>query len=98
MQELKRFRAARISSQRAGIGATFDGPARALECAVSLSRVLRGKGIDHRMGVHTGEISREVGILKGTAMDIASDVAKHAGNAEILVSRTVHDLVRNNFV
>ncbi len=93
MQELKRFRAARISSQRAGIGATFDGPARALECAVSLSRVLRGKGIDHRMGVHTGEISREVGILKGTAMDIASDVAKHAGNAEILVSRTVHDLV-----
>lgn len=92
-QELRRFRATRVSSQSAGIAATFDGPARAMECALSVSRSLRQRGLAHRIGVHTGEISLDPEVLEGTAMDISLDVAGHARENEILASRTVNDLV-----
>ncbi len=91
--ELRRFRANRITVLPDGVAATFDGPARALECAVSVSRLLRGRGLEHRIGVHTGEISVAGAGLEGTAMDISSNVAGHATSNEILASRTVHDLV-----
>ena len=93
LKELGRFRATRVVSQPPVVIATFDGPARGLECAVAVSRALRQSGIDHRIGVHTGEIDLEATVLEGTAMDIASDVASHASSNEILASRTVHDLV-----
>ena len=92
-QELRRFRATRVAGRPDGVAATFDGPARALECAVSVSRLLRGRGLEHRIGVHTGEISLAGAGLEGTAMDISADVAGHAAGNEILASRTVHDLV-----
>lgn len=92
-EQLQRFRATRIASQPGGIAATFDGPARALECAVSLSRLLHGRNLDYQLAVHTGEVRLEAGTLEGTAMNIASDVADRARNEEILVSRTVNDLV-----
>jgi pimeloyl-ACP methyl ester carboxylesterase len=92
-RELRRFRATRVSSQPAGVAATFDGPARAMECAVSVSRSLRQLGLDHRIGVHTGEISLDPEVLEGTARNISCDVANHARDNEILASRTVHDLV-----
>lgn len=54
--ELRRFRATHVAAQDgAGIAATFDGPARALECARSLSLLLSAAGIHHRIGVHAGE-------------------------------------------
>ena len=93
VQELNRFRATRVVSRPLVVTATFDGPARALECAVSASRVLRQRGIEHRIGVHTGEIDLEGSVLEGTALEIASDVARQASRNEVLVSRTVHDLV-----
>jgi pimeloyl-ACP methyl ester carboxylesterase len=92
-QTLRRFRATRVLQRPDGIVATFDGPARALECALSVSRLLREVGQDHRIGVHTGQISVDAEVLEGTAMDVSSDVAGHAGENEILVSRTVNDLV-----
>lgn len=97
-EEARRFRATRISPQPAGIAATFDGPARALECARSVSSLLRSEGVDHRVGVHAGEISLEGTALEGVALKIASDVADHAGNNEVLVSRTVNDLVAGSGV
>ena len=90
---LQRFRATRISRQKDGIAATFDGPARGLECALSVSRVLQEEGFDHRIGVHTGEIDADATSVEGTAMEISTDVAGHAGKNEILASRTVNDLV-----
>jgi pimeloyl-ACP methyl ester carboxylesterase len=93
LQELNHFRVNRVVWQPSLVVSTFDGPARALECAVSVSRWLRDEGIDHRMGVHTGEIEFEDGVPNGKAVDITADVAGHATRNEILVSRTVHDLV-----
>jgi len=92
-QELRRFRASRVAARPDGVAATFDGPARALECAVSVSRLLRARGLEHHIGVHTGEIRLDGADLQGTAMDISSDVAARAASNEILASRTVHDLV-----
>jgi len=92
-EELRRYRAARVSSAATGVTATFDGPARALACAISVSRLLRQRGIGHRIGVHTGEISLDATAPGGPAMAISADVAAHAAENEILASRTVHDLV-----
>jgi len=96
--ELHRLRATRISLQSGGRAATFDGPARAAECALRISRLLRHRDIVHRIGVHTGEIGLEGAHLEGTAMNIASDVASRAVDGEILVSRTVSDLVAGSGV
>jgi len=92
-QALRQHRATRIAERPDGIAATFDGPARALECAVAVSRLLRARGIEHQIGLHTGEISLAGTELEGTAMNISADVAGHATGNEILASRTVHDLV-----
>jgi pimeloyl-ACP methyl ester carboxylesterase len=97
-EEIRRFRATRISSQHEGIAATFDGPARALECARSVSSLLRSNAVDHRIGVHAGEISLERETLDGVAVNIAADVANRAGINEVLVSRTVNDLVAGSGV
>lgn len=91
--EILRFRATRVSLEQADMLATFDGPARALECAVAVSRLLRAGGIDHRIGVHTGEIAVGNQTLAGAAMDIVADVADQALDNEILASRTVNDLI-----
>jgi DNA-binding winged helix-turn-helix (wHTH) protein/esterase/lipase len=97
-RELNRFRCGRLEVRPDGIVATFDGPARALACAVSVSRLLRRDGVHYRIGVHTGEIDLATGSLQGTALDIASDVASNARDSEILVSRTVNDLVAGSGV
>jgi class 3 adenylate cyclase len=79
-----------------GILATFDSPARAIRCAVALAEDLGGLGIQLRAGLHTGEIElrngdgRDVG---GIAVHIAARVMAAAAPGEVLVSRTVHDLV-----
>jgi DNA-binding winged helix-turn-helix (wHTH) protein len=91
--ELRRFRPTRTQSVSPGVVALFDGPARALECAVSVSHILNQRGLVHRIGIHAGEIDIEDEIPHGTAMEIAADVAGHAGNNEIFISRTVNDLV-----
>jgi DNA-binding winged helix-turn-helix (wHTH) protein len=97
-EELQRFRARRIEALPPGIAGTFDGPARALECAVSMSRTLSGRGVVHRIGIHTGEISIEAAALQGMTVDIASCVTDHAADNAILVSRTVNDLVAGSGV
>lgn len=97
-EQLRRFRASRVPPWPSGIAATFDGPARALECAVSISRLLCDREVNHRIGMHTGEINLEAGILEGIAMDIAADVVNQAKENEILVSRTINDLVAGSGV
>lgn len=95
---IHRYRATRNVSQPNGLAATFDGPARALECAQSISAFLGSRDIEHRIGVHAGEINLEGDTLEGVAMDIATDVAGYAGPNEVLVSRTVNDLVAGSEV
>ena len=75
-----------------GILATFDGPGRAIHCAVALREELAGIGIQLRAGLHTGEVELRGDDVGGIAVHIAARVMAAAKPDEILVSRTVRDL------
>ncbi len=76
-----------------GALATFDGPARAVQCAQDLRRAMAQVGLPIRAGLHTGEIEHRASDVGGIAVHIAARVAALAGEGEVLVSRTVRDLV-----
>jgi class 3 adenylate cyclase len=76
-----------------GILATFDGPGRAIRCAAALRDELGGIGLEIRVGLHTGEVELREGDVGGIAVHLAARVMAVAGSGEILVSRTVRDLV-----
>jgi class 3 adenylate cyclase len=76
-----------------GILATFDGPGRAIACALALRGELEAIGIEIRAGLHTGELEVRDGDVGGIAVHIAARVMAAAGAGEVLVSRTVRDLV-----
>ena len=76
-----------------GTLATFDGPARAVECARALTRQLASLGIAVRAGLHTGEVEVRQDDVSGMAVHIAARVASLADSDEVLVSRTIPDLV-----
>jgi class 3 adenylate cyclase len=81
--------------KRIGDGAlmTFDGPARAIACARSVVSGAQQLGVDLRVGLHTGEIELLDDDIGGIAVNIAARVVDFGGANEILVSRTVTDLV-----
>jgi class 3 adenylate cyclase len=83
----------RIKSTGDGVLAVFDGPGRAIRCAVALRKELEGLGIEIRAGIHTGELDVTDDDVGGIAVHIAARIMATAGPDEILVSRTVHDLV-----
>ena len=92
-RQVDRWRGDLVKSTGDGALATFDGPARAIRCAAALRDDLRSDHVDIRAGLHTGEIELRVGDVLGIGVHIASRVAAMAGPGEILVSRTVTDLV-----
>jgi class 3 adenylate cyclase len=73
--------------------ATFDGPGRAVGCAVAVRDELQGVGMRIRAGVHAGKVELRVGVVGGIAVHIAARVLAAARPGEVLVSRTVRDLV-----
>jgi class 3 adenylate cyclase len=83
----------RIKSTGDGVLAVFDGPGRAIRCAVALRKELEGLGIEIRAGIHTGELDVTDDDVGGIAVHIAARIVATAGPGEILVSRTVRDLV-----
>lgn len=76
-----------------GALATFDGPGRAIQCAAALSQELSQIEISLRTGIHVGEIETRGADVGGVAVNLASRVMSAAAPGEILVSRTVKDLV-----
>jgi pimeloyl-ACP methyl ester carboxylesterase len=76
-----------------GALATFDGPIRAIRCAQALIRELSTLGIEMRAGIHTGEVEVRGADIGGVAVHIGARVGALAGAREVLVSRTVVDLV-----
>jgi class 3 adenylate cyclase len=76
-----------------GILATFDGPGRAIRCVAAFRDELAGIGLRIRSGLHTGEIELRDRDVGGIAVHIAARVMAAAGPGEILISRTVRDLV-----
>lgn len=75
-----------------GFLALFDGPARAVRCALAVSSSVRAIGLEVRAGVHTGEIELRGDDVAGLAVHIGARVAALAGPSEVLVSSTVKDL------
>ena len=73
--------------------ATFDGPARAVRCAQHVRDALRIQGLDVRSGLHAGEIVRRPHGISGIAVHIGARVGALAQPGEVLVTRTVRDLV-----
>ncbi len=92
-QKLTQFRGREIETAGDGFLATFDGPARAIRCACSISEAVREAGVTIRAGLHTGECEVLGDKLGGIALHIGDRVAALAGPDEVLVSSTVKDLV-----
>jgi pimeloyl-ACP methyl ester carboxylesterase/DNA-binding winged helix-turn-helix (wHTH) protein len=91
--EAQRAGAMAISAGKRRIHAVFDGPARAIRCACAISDAMLQHGLDARLGLHTGECDVLGGQAEGVAVEIAARVAALAGPSDVLVSRTVVDLV-----
>lgn len=85
---IERHQGSAMTPYAQGVLSTFDGPARALRCAKSIANAANVS-----VGVHTGEISLGESVVKGVAVDIAANIANHADDGEVIVSRTVTDLV-----
>jgi class 3 adenylate cyclase len=73
--------------------ATFDAPGHAIRCADAIRTASTGADITPHAGVHTGEVELRGGVIAGLSVDIAAAIAALARPGEILVSRTVTDLV-----
>jgi class 3 adenylate cyclase len=92
-EALERFHGREVKSTGDGFLATFDGPARAVRCARDVLDSSEREGIQVRAGLHTGECEVMGDDIGGIAVHIAARVSALAGASEVLVSRTVKDLV-----
>jgi class 3 adenylate cyclase/pimeloyl-ACP methyl ester carboxylesterase len=90
--ELERFQGREVDTAGDGFLATFDGPARAVDCARGIRDRVRSLGIEIRAGLHTGEVEVLSEGLAGVALHIGQRVLAEAAPGEILVSSTVRDL------
>ena len=88
----ERWRGVENDTAGDGFYATFDGPARAVRCALDVVHQVNDIGLQIRAGVHTGECEVIDGKHAGLAVTIGSRIAAKAGPSEALVSRTVKDL------
>jgi class 3 adenylate cyclase len=92
-QMLEKHRGILVKNTGDGILATFDGPGRAVRCALALSTAAQQIGLPLRAGLHTGEIELRGRDIGGIAVHAAARVMAKSGSSEVLVSRVVTDLV-----
>jgi DNA-binding winged helix-turn-helix (wHTH) protein/pimeloyl-ACP methyl ester carboxylesterase/class 3 adenylate cyclase len=92
-RQLEVFKGKLVSYDSAGVLATFDGPARAIRCASAITESAERLGVRVKTGLHTGECDVIGDIYSGFAVELAKRVAEESGGGNILVSRTVKDLV-----
>ena len=91
--QLNRFRGREVNTSGDGFLAMFDGPQRAIRCAISIRDALRSLGIEVRAGLHTGECEVRGDDIGGIGVHIGARVSAMAGPNEVLVSSTLRDLV-----
>ena len=92
-RQLQRYGGRLVKRTGDGVLALFDGPARAVQCAGAVREAVQQLGVQIRAGLHTGEIEPRSDDVSGIAVHLAQRVQGRAGPGEILVSRTVVDLV-----
>ena len=91
--QLARFRGREVNSTGDGFLAMFDGPQRAIRCAMSIRDAVQALGIEVRAGLHTGECEVRGDDIGGIGVHIGARVSALAGPNDVLVSSTLHDLV-----
>jgi class 3 adenylate cyclase len=91
--QLRRYRGKEINTTGDGFLTSFDGPARAIRCALAINEAIRPLGIDLHLGLHTGECEVRGDDLGGLAVHVAARIGSLARPSEVLVSSTVKDLV-----
>ena len=91
--QLASFRGREVSTAGDSFLATFDGPQRAIRCALAIREAVGALGIELRAGLHTGECEVRGDDVGGIAVHIGARVSALAGPGEILVSGTLRDLV-----
>jgi class 3 adenylate cyclase len=92
-RELQTYRGVLVQRAGDGVLATFDGPARAIRCACEIRDSIQRTGLEVRCGLHTGEVTARNGDVAGIAVHIGARVSTVAEPGEVLVTRTVRDLV-----
>ena len=92
-REVTRFHGKEQDTAGDGLFATFDGPGRAIRCAVAVREAVQSLDMRVRVGLHTGECEQMGDKVGGLAVHIGARVAALAGPGEVLVSQTVRDLV-----
>jgi class 3 adenylate cyclase/pimeloyl-ACP methyl ester carboxylesterase len=91
--QLVRFRGREVNTSGDGFLATFDGPQRAIRCAMAIRDAVAALGIEVRAGLHTGECEIRGDDIGGIGVHIGARVSALAGPNEVLVSSTLRDLV-----
>jgi class 3 adenylate cyclase len=91
--QLSRFRGREVNTSGDGFLAMFDGPQRAIRCAMAIRDAVRSLGIEVRAGLHTGECEVRGDDIGGIGVHIGARVSALAGPNEVLVSSTLRDLV-----
>lgn len=91
--QLARFRGREVNTSGDGFLAMFDGPQRAIRCAMAIRDAVQSLGIQVRAGLHTGECEVRGDDIGGIGVHIGARVSALAGPNEVLVSSTLRDLV-----
>jgi class 3 adenylate cyclase len=91
--QLNRFRGREMNTSGDGFLAMFDGPQRAIRCAMAIRDAVQALGIEVRAGLHTGECEVRGDDIGGIGVHIGARVSALAGANDVLVSSTLHDLV-----
>jgi class 3 adenylate cyclase/dihydrofolate reductase len=91
--EVERWRGVVVKTTGDGVLATFDAPTRAIRCAFALRSSLAAAGLDIRVAIHTGEVELRSGDIGGIGIHIASRALAETGERQIVVTKTVRDLV-----
>jgi class 3 adenylate cyclase len=91
--QLARFRGREVNTSGDGFLAMFDGPQRAIRCAMAIRDAVQALGLQVRAGLHTGECEIRGNDIGGIAVHIGARVSALAGPNDVLVSSTLRDLV-----
>ncbi len=92
-REVAQFKGKLVKMDESYCLAAFDGPSRAIRCGIMLSQAGARQNVPLRVALHTGECILTNGELHGAAKDIAISILEDANENEVLVTRTVKDLV-----
>lgn len=92
-RQIRLFRGKNVDGDPSGVVAAFDGPARAIRCAAAIADEAKQLGLAVRTGLHTGECDVIDDVYSGYTVDLARLIADASDKGNILVSRTVKDLV-----